>query len=421
MKTSQNKLVQKLLQVNQHKKIKLGLFRSKKALSLINWENKIKTKTITINGTSAKFSIIHILKNILIFNKNSFSATYSPHIKNITERIEVNSKFIKLGTLKKILEKICRLPVNLTEFEKLCLAFAEYIKNKKTDYTLAEFGLFGRLDAIRALFPNPEIHIISPIFYDHLRWTKTKKRNLKTLKEIVYEKTSFLAAGRIYIAKQSLKSLKLIKHYLRKNTAKCFYYGKDFKIKKEKEKYFYKDDNLNFQIQSELIGDFNYENMALAIKVALDEGVPLKTIKKSLKKISLPGRMQIIKSGKIIRGLPKSIKVIVDGAHNDLSSSKVCRSLEKIKNRELYAIIAMIKSKDPYSFLKYFKKFKKIYFIDMKQNNAYSKENLNKIAKKIGLNSETASNCYAAVKKIKYNKKALILITGSFYFLGNII
>ena len=131
--------------------------------------------------------------------------------------------------------------------------------------------------------------------------------------------------------------------------------------------------------------------------------------------------MQIIKSGKIIRGLPKSIKVIVDGAHNDLSSSKVCRSLEKIKNRELYAIIAMIKSKDPYSFLKYFKKFKKIYFIDMKQNNAYSKENLNKIAKKIGLNSETASNCYAAVKKIKYNKKALILITGSFYFLGNII
>ena len=33
----------------------------------------------------------------------------------------------------------------------------------------------------------------------------------------------------------------------------------------------------------------------------------------------------------------------------------------------------MIKSKDPHSFLKYFKKFKKIYFIDMKQNNAYSK------------------------------------------------
>ena len=59
MQTSQNKLVQKLLQVNQHKKIKLGLFRSKKALSLINWENRIKTKTITINGTSAKFSIIH--------------------------------------------------------------------------------------------------------------------------------------------------------------------------------------------------------------------------------------------------------------------------------------------------------------------------------------------------------------------------
>ena len=170
------------------------VYSVKKALSLINWENKIKTKTITINGTSAKFSIIHILKNILIFNKNSFSATYSPHIKNITERIEVNSKFIKLGTLKKILEKICRLPVNLTEFEKLCLAFAEHIKNRKTDYTLAEFGLFEDL-SYKSLVSNPEIHIISPIFYDFFDG-QTKKRNLKTLKEIVYE--NFFSSENIY-------------------------------------------------------------------------------------------------------------------------------------------------------------------------------------------------------------------------------
>ena len=34
------------------------------------------------------------------------------------------------------------MPVRLTEFEMLCVAFAEYIKNKKIEYTLGEMGLF---------------------------------------------------------------------------------------------------------------------------------------------------------------------------------------------------------------------------------------------------------------------------------------
>ncbi len=417
---SKAKSIQKLLKVNQHKKILLGLSRTKKALHHINWNQKTKSKIVTIGGTSGKFTIINILKKILIKNKNSFAATYSPHIKSIAERMEVNSKFISLNQLKKILNKIYKIPVQLTEFEMLCVAFAEYIKNKKIEYTLGEFGLFGRKDAIRALFPTPDIHVISPISFDHLHWLKNKKRNLKTLKEIVYEKTSFLKAKRIYIAKQDSDSLKFIKYYLKNK--KCFYYGRDFWLKKKKGKYFYQDRKQSFIINSNLLGDFMYENAVLAIKIAMDEGISLSTIKKSLKNITLPGRMQQIKSGRLRKNLTKSTLVFCDGGHNELSSKSICAALSsKYKNKDLYAIISMISSKDPSSFLKPFKSFKKIFFVNMKQNNVYPKERLNTIAKKLNIPSTVSKDCYEAIKSINDKKNAIFLITGSFYYLQEII
>ena len=417
---SKNKSIQKLLKVNQHKKILLGLSRTRKALSYISWSKKTKSKIVTIGGTSAKFSIINIFKKILIKNKNSFAATYSPHIKSVVERMEVNSKFIGLNQLKKILNKIYKMPVRLTEFEMLCVAFAEYIKNKKIEYTLGEMGLFGRKDAIRALFPTPDIHVISPISFDHLHWLKNKKRNLKTLKEIVYEKTSFLKAKRIYIAKQGSDSLKFIKYYLKNK--KCFYYGRDFSLKKKKGKYFYQDSKQSFIINSNLLGDFMYENAVLAIKIAIDEGISPSIIKRSLKNITMPGRMQEIKSGRLRKGLPKSTLIFADGGHNSLSSKSVCTALSsKYKNKDLYAIISMISSKDPSSFLKPFKSFKKIFFVNMKQSNIYPKESLNKISKKLNIPSAVSKDCYEAIKTVSNKKNAIFLITGSFYYLQEII
>ena len=414
------KSIQKLLKANQHKKISLGLSRTKKALGHINWNKKKNSKVITIGGTSAKFSIINIIKKILVENNFSYAATFSPHIKSIVERIELNSKLISLRKLKKILVKIYSLPVNLTEFEKLCLAFAEYIKKKDVDYTLAEFGLFGRKDAIRALFPKPFIHIVSPIGFDHLHWTKNKKKNLKTLKEIVFEKTSFLKAKKIYIAKQSPTALKFIKYYLKNK--KCYYYGKDFWLDKKDGEYFYCDKKQRFLINSNLLGDFMYQNAVLAIKVAIDEGIPLSVIKISLKTIKMNGRLQEIKTGKLKKILPKSSLLYADGAHNSLSSNSVCSALfQKYKHKNHYAIISMIKSKNPRSFLKPFKNFKKVFFVKMKQDNAFEKETLNQIAKNTKVNSSVSKNCYEAIRSVKKKSNSVFLITGSFYYLQEII
>ena len=176
-KSKEENSVNNLLLSNQHK-IRLGLDRVNKAIKNLNLNTEYPlTNICTINGTSGKNSIIQILKSILIKHKKKYAAFYSPHLISIVERLEHNKKFIKLALLKKILLKVHNQK-NLTQFEKLTIAFGLFIKNLKLDWVYGEFGLLGRKDSVRALFPNPDLHIISPISFDHLNWTKTKMERL---------------------------------------------------------------------------------------------------------------------------------------------------------------------------------------------------------------------------------------------------
>jgi|TARA_B100001093_G_scaffold315037_1_gene300592 dihydrofolate synthase/folylpolyglutamate synthase len=410
--------IEKLLTLNQHK-IRLGLTRIKKVIKRLKITHRLDIKYLTVNGTSAKNSIIQIFKSILIQHRQKYAATYSPHLISITERFEHNQKFIKLNKLKNILIKVAKYK-NLTHFEKLVIAFGIFIKDLKLDWAIGEFGLFGRLDGMRALFNKPNYHIISPISWDHLNWTKTKKRNFKTLKEIVFEKTSFLKSA-VYVSKQDPEVLKLIKYNLRNNRSDKFFYGSDFKIIKKNKRYFYKDNLYCFQIKSNLIGDYMYENMAPAIKLALDNNIPINTIKKGLLKVDIKGRLQIVRKGKLLRNLNSKDKLILDGAHNAQQSERLVKVMNEFKFKNKYAVISMINSKDPVSFLKPFKgKFKKLYFLDNpEQNNFIPKEKLKAVADKLKIKSEIRSSFEEVIQSSK--SKTLWLATGSLYWMGYLL
>jgi dihydrofolate synthase/folylpolyglutamate synthase len=410
--------VEKLLTLNQHK-IRLGLTRINKVIKKLKITQKPNVKYLTVNGTSAKNSIIQIFKSILIKHRQRYAATYSPHLVSVTERFEHNQKFIKLNKLKNILTRVTKYK-NLTHFEKLVTTFGIYIKDLKLDWVIGEFGLFGRLDGIRALFNKPNYHIISPISWDHLNWTKTKKRNFKALKEIVFEKTSFLRST-VYVSKQDPKVLKLIKYNLKNNHSKKFFYGSDFKIIKKNKRYYYKDNLHYFQIKSNIIGDYMYENMAPAIKLALDSDIPISTIKKGLLNVDIKGRLQIIKKGKLLKNLNSQDKLILDGAHNDQQSERLVKVINEFKFKNKYAVISMINSKDPVSFLKPFKgKFNKLYFLDNpEQSNFIPKEKLKAVADKLKIKSEIKENFQDAFKSNKSN--SLWLMTGSLYWIGYLL
>ena len=178
-----------------------------------------------------------------------------------------------------------------------------------------------------------------------------------------------------------------------------------------------------FEIKSNLFGDHMYENATVAIRVALDFKVPLRTIKVSLSKIEIPGRMQLIKKGKLRKGLNKKTVLILDGSHNFQQSEQVNKAISsKFKFKNRYCVISMINTKDPYSFLKTFKnKFKKIYFVNMeREKNVFPKEKLKDIADKLNIKSTIANNLDEIKKDLK-NSSCLLLITGSLYFIGSLL
>ncbi len=80
----------------------------------------------------------------------------------------------------------------------------------------------------------------------------------------------------IYVAKQKPQTLKIIKNILKNNKSKKVF-ASSFKIKKIKDHYVYKDPKNTIPIRTNHIhSEGLINNLGLAIKVALDFGVPKK-------------------------------------------------------------------------------------------------------------------------------------------------
>ena len=91
----------------------------------------------------------------------------------------------------------------LTYFEALTAAFFYGCRKYKDNIVLAEFGLFGRGDAVNILHKNL-CNIVTSISEDHLDWLPENERNIE---RIIFEKTSSLLESIIIVAKQSSKEI----------------------------------------------------------------------------------------------------------------------------------------------------------------------------------------------------------------------
>ena len=95
-----------------------------------------------------------------------------------------------------------------------------------------------------------------------------------------------------------------------------------------------------------------WENVGLAIKVALDLGVKEKTIKKTIPKIKFEGRVQFIK-GKLTKKLKKT-KILIDGCHSDESTKNLAKYLSQLKI-PIYGIWGSLKNKNPEKLIRNFR------------------------------------------------------------------
>ena len=392
------------------KRIKLALIK------LGNPEKKLKN-VINVIGSDGKYSVLNSLKYFIEENKQTTSAYISPSLKDIKERFWMGSNYLSHNEIKNTINKIERLKIRLTIFEVLTLVYIINASKYDNDYNLVEAGALFAKDSTN-VFDFPFIQAVVNINKQHLNFVKKK-----TINEIISQKVGFLSNfTNIYIGKQSPKNKKKIKSILKKNLSKKIY-SNNWALIKKKKGLFFKDKNNFIPLKTKNVNSKGlFDNIAMAMKIALDIGINKKIISKALPKIKFEGRIQYIVTGKLRKKLNLNEKLLIDGCHSNISGKNLSDYLKTIKFPK-YGIWSMMKNKDPSGFIKQFKGiFKKIYTIPIKgEKNSISPKLLAQIAKKNNIDVIPFKSFESVLKEISTKEKKIICIFGSLYQCGNIL
>ena len=400
-----------------NKSVNFGLQRIKLALNkLENPEKKLKN-VISVIGESGKFTTLFTLKSFIEANNQTVTAHISPSLRDIKERFYMGKEYLSYASIKSTLRLIEKLNIPLTIFECLTLIYIINASKKNTDYNIQETGALWRLDS-NNIHDFPRIQICTNINKQHLNFLKRK-----TLNEVIKEDVGSLSNfTNIYIGKQSPYVLKKIKTFLKKNTSKVIY-PNTWKLIKRNGFYYYQDKKFKIKLNTKNVYSKGmFENVCLAIKVALDLNIKKKIIKKTLPLLSFEGRFQFLKKGKIKDKLHKNEIMMIDGAHATVDAKNLAAYLKEIKIPK-YGIWSMTKNKEPDLFIKQLKGvFKKVITMPIESEiNSVSAKELCKIATKNKFKSEKSDSFTEALKKISSNEKKLIVCFGSLYNCGDIL
>ncbi len=401
-----------------NKSIKFGLKRIKLALyKLGNPERKLNN-VISVIGESGKFTTLYSLKTFIEANNQIVTTHISPSIRDIKERFYMGKKkYLSHKQIKETIKQIEKLKIPLTVYEVLTLIYILNASKINADYNIMETGALWRLDS-NNIIDFPKIQICTNINKQHLNFLRKK-----TLKEVIKEDVAFLSHfTKIFIAKQTPYVLKKIKSHL-KNNLSPIVYPNTWKLIVKDKIYYYQDKNTMIRLNTKNIYSKGmFENLCHAIKIALDLKISKKIIQKTLPSLSIEGRFQYLKSGKIINKLFKNERIMIDGAHSKTDAINLANYLRTI-NLPKYGIWAMTKNKEPDLFIKQFKGlFKKIVTMRIEnEKNSLSANELQKISSINKINTITGKSFYDSLKKISSNEKKLIVCFGSLYNCGNIL
>ena len=407
----------KNLQKRYSRRINLNLERIQKVLTSLSFPHLELKNPINILGSDGKMSTLTSLKYFLEAHKKNITTFTSPHLYDIRHRFWIKNKYISLKEIKKYTKIVEATGLKLTLFELLTCVYILAAKNKKKiDYHLIEAGLLFKKDSTN-LWSEPKAQIITNINFQHQDWVKPK-----TIKEICRQKLDSLSQNTtIYIGKQESKTLRVIRSILKFNKSKQIY-ASSFKVKKFRDYYLYTDQKNIIPIKSKTIhSEGLMDNLALAIKIALDFGVPKQTITKTIPKIQFEGRVQYLTRGKFKKLLSPNEKLLIDGCHSMASARNLYNYLKTL-SEPIYGIWGMQKNKLPDQFIKSFNKiFKKLITVTIpNEPNALKADELKKIGKKY-ISTSSVNNIQTALRQISSKKKKTIVIFGSLYLVGEVL
>ncbi|MDR3113662.1 MAG: bifunctional folylpolyglutamate synthase/dihydrofolate synthase, partial [Endomicrobium sp.] len=382
--------------LKEYEGMKPGLSRIKKFLKDAG-DPQDKIKCIHIAGTNGKGSAAAFLAAALEENGYKTALYTSPHLIDITERIQINGKNISKTDFTALSKKYIHLAkkYKLSYFEYLTALAFVYFAVQKVGAAVIETGLGGRFDATN-IIKKPLACVITSIGLDH------KEILGNSVSKIAFEKAGIIKKNCPVICGDLPKSaLKAVE-----KKAKPLVLGKDFRVKK---------------IKLSLLGKHQQKNAAVAfetLKILRKHGFKLddNKIKSAFKNAKWPARLDI-------RKLPNKAKLLIDGAHNEQAVKAFVSFLKSyLKGKKAVFIFAAMKEKEYKKVLTQILPFaKKIFLPNISSKRAEKPEILEKEILKISKKIKTVKNiCVKEVLKHLARDEKNISV-GSLYLAGEIL
>ena len=148
------------------KGIKLGLKRTKQLFQVCGNPEK-DLNSVQIVGTNGKGSTAATLSNILCESGIKVGLYTSPHLVDLSERIQINNNPIDDTFINNFID-LFSSDIELlgcTFFETLTAMAAYYFKDQGVEVAIFETGLGGKFDSVTAC--NSKLQLFTKISMDH--------------------------------------------------------------------------------------------------------------------------------------------------------------------------------------------------------------------------------------------------------------
>lgn len=167
-------------------------------------------KVIHVAGTSGKTSTCYFLSSMLHANGQKVGLSVSPHVDEVNERVQINTKPISekkfCSEFSLFLRKIKPSGIPLTYFEILvAFGFWEFAR-QKVDYVVVEVGVGGLLDGTNVFNHSDKVCVITDIGLDHTNILG------KTLQAITSQKAGIIKShNTVFVYEQNDEIMEVIR------------------------------------------------------------------------------------------------------------------------------------------------------------------------------------------------------------------